>query len=106
MKAKDSEDIAIDYVKNDFNRISKLYFFLGKKISSKNEFIEVKNFSEKKAKRINDTCCTLSINQIETIIDCQKNYNNLIIFFIKSIRNLFKYLAPTFIIYYFKYHRI
>ena len=106
MKAKDSEDIAIDYVVNDFNRISKLYFFFGKKILSKNEFIEMKYFSEKKAKKIDDTCCTLSINQIETIIYCQKNDNNLVNFFKKLIRNLFKYLIPTFIIKYFKYHRI
>jgi hypothetical protein len=112
-KAKDSEglvfyheNIALDYVINNFNNINKSYNFFGKKIPSKNEFIEMKYFLEKKAKKINDTCCTLSINQIETIIYCQKNDNNLVYFFIKLIRNLFKYLVPTFIIKYFKYHRI
>jgi hypothetical protein len=112
-KAQDSEglvsyheDIAIDYVINNFNRISKLYCFFGKNILSKDELAEMKYLLEKNAKKINDSSCTLSIKQIEAIMYCQKNENNFINFFTKIIRNFFKYLVPNFIIKYFKYYRI
>lgn len=57
MKAQSSEsliayyeDIVIDYVTNNFNRISKLYCFFCKSIPSKNELIEIEYLLEKKNK--------------------------------------------------------
>ena len=67
MKAKDSEgsfvyyeDVDIDYFINNFNKINKLCCFFGKKISLKNELLEMKYLLDKKLKK-NDSSCSLSI---------------------------------------------